>query len=1223
MKYSGVILSLLLVACDVDKDGDGLYAPADPNSIKAGEDCNDEDANVKSPTEEACDGIDNDCDGIIDNGVTTTFYLDRDGDGYGSAVEEAGDTEPAVVSMCSQPPGYALTADDCDDSRADVHPNAIEVCDTERVDEDCDGSVEDPDALGQTQFYTDEDADGFGDATATPVEQCYAPALHVTNNDDCDDANTLINPNAEELAGDTDNLDEDCDGAIYCFVDTDRDGFGSGDPILVPFGTVCMSRSDEGFDGSHTFSKVNTDCDDTEATAYPGAAYAEPGQFCMRDADGDGYGDSTLSSQDSDNNLLAGTDCDDSNGSISPVATEMPADGVDQNCDTRELCYVDSDGDRFGSMLPPITSMDIDCNDANEADNTIDCDDNNPYTYPGAAFMESDTECRKDVDGDGYGSAVTSSAVFAGGDCDDSRSSVNPAAIELCSTAYDDDCDGLVNDAGSVDASLWYVDADNDGFGSTEQTQMACVQPVGFVNDTTDCNDASASMFPGQVEVVADGIDQNCDGYEACYVDADGDGYGSSSVTYSYALTCSGTIEANNNLDCDDYSAQTYIGAAALDSATACMSDVDGDGYGDASPVMQGVAVGSDCNDGNATIHPNATEIPADGVDSNCNNIERCYLDADRDGFGNSQGTTVGSEDTDCDDDGESYNREDCNDLVASIYIDAPESCNNLDDDCDGLVDEGSGSLAPVNAPAWYVDADGDGFGGDSIYVLQCDQPQGYVASSNDCNDLTADISPGITDVCFDGIDNNCDGAIDASCSTTASGADAVVSGAMVGSRAGYDMAVGDIDGDGIVDMVLTAPAEDYGSVYVIYGPIGYDRDLSYQYDAVITGVASNDNGILGLGTSLGLVDLNGNGRKDIVVGAPGSNGQGVVYVIHSVDSDRWSGSDSITNMADATITGTQANVQLGCDIESAGDVNGDSYEDMLLGACRSTLTSPGYAVLAYGQVDNYSGAYSINNILVTDSTANTPISAGIFSGLNNGDAFGSIVGTAGDVNGDGLSDILFGAPLNFSTDDGSAYLLYGDETQFDGNFGISDLSAFTNGSTNMKHGGSVGAAGDVNGDGFGDFWVGAPASQTNRGYVQLFSGRSTQLSGELNEIATIYGQSDNDLFGKRILPVGDLNLDGYDDVIIAATGDSNIGTISIFYGPISGTIDLSANGNHSGMITGASMGVGLNSNFGMRMALADINANGVLDIVVAADRDDSTVGQDGGAVFVFSSLLH
>ncbi len=1225
--FPSMFLSLAVTACQTDKDGDGLLAPEDPSSIKASEDCNDDDDTIGAPSEEVCDGIDNDCDGEVDEGVITTFYLDRDGDGYGSALSLPDDVLDAVIESCFQPAGYVLTADDCNDQDISVHPNATEVCDEAGVDEDCDGDNEDEDALGQTTWFIDADGDSFGDDATEGLSQCYAPDGYVAIQGDCNDESASINADNQEIIGDASNLDENCDGFILCYVDSDRDGYGTGEPVSVPSGTNCVEITDEDFDGTHTYSRVNNDCDDTDADTRPAIAFEEPGAFCMRDADGDGFGDSTLTLAELGQGLVAGSDCDDSTNGVSPNAAEIPANGIDENCNGEELCFVNSDNDGFGSTLPPIASTNFACDGDFESSNQLDCNDNDPSTYPGASENEAaplNAYCTKDEDGDGYADAnVVNVNVFAGTDCNDDVSSINSAADERCDTDYDDNCDGLINDASSVDVSFFYVDGDGDGFGG-ETGMYSCIEQSGYTEGTGDCDDSNAGVYPGASEDVASGGDQNCDGYEVCYVDGDGDGFGSSQITYSLDFTCSGSIESDNNDDCDDSSAMTFPGAAYLEANSSCMADSDGDGYGDASPVVLGVAAGSDCNDSTGSISPSATEIPADGIDGNCNGLELCYLDADGDGFGRASGATVGSEDLSCVDQGESINTDDCDDLTASINPDAQEFCNGVDDDCDGQIDEGIGADAPSDAPMWYVDADGDGFGGSEISLLQCEQPTGFVSESTDCNDLEEDVAPDAPEVCFDGIDNDCDGQIDTTslCEVDATTASSTLIGDISGEKAGDSIAYGDVDGDGLLDLLISAPGADDGAVYLLYGPVGFDRDLDTQYDVKFTGSASDNDGTTGLGSQVALVDLNGNGRKDIVVSAPGSDTTGHVYVLHSTQSTRFVGEMSMDSVADAVFDGTEFSMEVGCAIANGGDMDGDGYEDLLIGSCNPSASTSGFATIVYGQIDNLDGVYEVDRTEVDTTTAGTDITWGIFEGLNQGDGFGSVLTRAGDLNDDGLDDILIAAPTNFISNDGTVYLLYGDVTQFNGSFTVSDMSAFTNGSLGMQHGGSIGAAGDVNGDGYDDFWVGAPASRTNKGYVKLYNGSSIELSGSLSANATIIGGTDNDRFGSQIQTLGDINNDGYADVAISSAGESNVGSVHLFYGPISGTADLGLGGESSGKIFGRSMGSGLNSNFGSSLLYADLNANGVSELIVGASRDDSGGTQDAGAVFFFDELF-
>jgi hypothetical protein len=203
-------------------------------------------------------------------------------------------------------------------------------------------------------------------------------------------------------------------------------------------------------------------------------------------------------------------------------------------------------------------------------------------------------------------------------------------------------------------------------------------------------------------EVPGDGVDGDCDGIEQCFEDLDGDGYGTVEVDSEGDTTCTEPGEGTQGGDCDDLDEQ---------------------------------------------VHPGATEAAADGVDSDCDQQEDCYQDADGDGHGGS--TRIASDDLDCQDPGEAAADDDCNDHEPLAWTDAPETCDGVDNDCDG---EGDGM------GVWYVDADLDGFGDPSTRVETCAPEEALVTNGDDCDDERAATHPDARETPNDGIDQDCDG---------------------------------------------------------------------------------------------------------------------------------------------------------------------------------------------------------------------------------------------------------------------------------------------------------------------------------------------------------------------------------------------------------------------------------------------------------------------------------
>jgi hypothetical protein len=204
---SATTASDALVTYYRDADGDGYGWAADSvqasqppaGYVSNGSDCNDANPSINPAASETCDGVDNDCNGLVDDGLQlSTYYRDADGDGYGWAADS--------VRACQPPVGYVGNGSDCNDADPAINPAASETCDG--VDNDCNGLVDD--GLQLSTYYRDADGDGYGWA-ADSVQACQPPAGYVSNGSDCNDADPSINPAASETCGD--GVDQDCDGA--------------------------------------------------------------------------------------------------------------------------------------------------------------------------------------------------------------------------------------------------------------------------------------------------------------------------------------------------------------------------------------------------------------------------------------------------------------------------------------------------------------------------------------------------------------------------------------------------------------------------------------------------------------------------------------------------------------------------------------------------------------------------------------------------------------------------------------------------------------------------------------------------------------------------------------------------------------------------------------------------------------------------------------------------
>jgi len=385
------------------------------------------------------------------------------------------------------------------------------------------------------------------------------------------------------------------------------------------------------------------------------------------------------------------------------------------------------------------------------------------------------------------------------------------------------------------------------------------------------------------------------------------------------------------------------------------------------------------------------------------------------------------------------------------------------------------------------------------------------------------------------------------------------MTGVAIGTHLGFSVSTaGDVNNDGYSDVIVGAPGYsslccyEPGRAYIFFG----GPSMNNVADVTMIGDTINtDYDQFGVSVS-SAGDVNNDGYSDVIVGARGYDGLGRAYVFF--------GGTSMNNIADVIMTGEINNGYFGQSVSGGGDVNDDGYSDVIVGAW------------GFGRAYVFFGGAGMNNVADVTMTGES-------------NSFGVSVSSAGDVNGDGYSDVIVGND-GYATLTGRAYIYFGGAAMNN----TADVTM--TGEAQINHFGvSVSSAGDVNGDGFSDVIVGANWYSSYIGKAYIFFGGAS-----MNNVADVTMTVDSTaLFGTSVSSAGDVNGDGYSDVIVGGRDwYTYLGRTFIFFG------GASMNNTADVTMTGESVTGGLPTEFRSSVSSAgDVNGDGFSDLIVGDSK--------------------